>query len=75
MIKTWSSAEADDITCDNCGAEYEVTIRRFPAKDHDSFNCIHCDQLLQKLNDTAVPSFTLKKPGAPEKTLAVKNKT
>ena len=63
MIKTWSSGEAPDFTCTQCGSVYTVVIHRLPAKDSDSANCEVCGQVLKKWNDTRVPSFTLKQPG------------
>ena len=63
MIKTWTSGAAEDEACKNCGAVYEITIQRLPAKDSDHFNCEVCGTLLRKWNDTRVPNFKLRVNG------------
>ena len=63
MVKTWSSGEGEDATCEKCGSVYSVTIHRFPVRDKDSFNCTVCGHLMREWNDTACPSFKLKSHG------------
>lgn len=63
MVKTWSSAESGDVTCEACGSVYSVTTHRLPAKDRDSFNCIVCGNTMHTWNDTMFPSFELKQRG------------
>ena len=62
-MKTGTSAAAPDEVCPSCGTVYEVRIYRLSAKDHDSFHCEVCGNLMKKWADTKVPSYTLKKPG------------
>ena len=70
MTKTWSIEQAGETICRACGSVYNVTIHRFPTRDKDSFNCSVCGTLMQEWNDTACPSFELKRRG----TLPVKEK-
>lgn len=63
MVKTWSSGKGEDETCEICGSVYAVTIRRYPTRDKDSFRCVVCGNLMREWNDTAYPSFELKKRG------------
>lgn len=63
MVKTWNSGSGGEETCKTCNSVYEVTIRRYPQRDHDSFNCVVCGKLLRSWNDTASPSFRLKVRG------------
>ena len=63
MPKTWASESADDEICEKCGTVYAVTIRRFPVRDSDSFNCGVCDHLMNTWNSTAYPTYTLKELG------------
>ncbi|MET7014462.1 hypothetical protein ABXR19_09695 [Uliginosibacterium flavum] len=63
MVKTWTSGDGDDETCEKCGSIYSVIIHRLPARDSDSFTCEICGEILRKWNDTRVPSFTLKMAG------------
>jgi hypothetical protein len=59
MIQTGQSPLAGKFVCVNCGALYEVTIRRQPERDNDyeHFEC--CGQVMAEWNDTVVPSFKL----------------
>jgi predicted Zn finger-like uncharacterized protein len=61
MVQTWHKVPGDDFKCPHCGAVYEVTIYRFPAKDRDSVSCTVCEAEMVEWNDTVVPSFKLKK--------------
>jgi hypothetical protein len=63
MAKTWSTEQAGEVTCRLCGSVYGVTTHHFPTRDKDSFSCLVCGTLLQEWNDTACPSFELKRRG------------
>lgn len=63
MVKTWTSGDGADETCEKCGSIYSVKIFRLPARDSDSFTCEVCGDILRKWNDTRAPSFTLKMAG------------
>jgi len=49
-------------TCSNCGAEYDVTVRRLPMKDNDKEYCI-CGALLKSWNETNMYEYKLVKEG------------
>ena len=61
MVKTWNTGPGDDFACPHCGAEYEVTISRFPLRDSDSAECDVCEKTMNRWNSTSVPSYKLKK--------------
>lgn len=61
MVKVWDSAQGDDFTCENCGAEYATAVFRYPMRDSDSASCEVCKKVMAKWNSTSVPSFKLKK--------------
>jgi len=63
MVKTWASGQGGDVTCAKCGSVYAVTIRRFPHRDKDSYNCDVCGYLLDEWNSTSVPFYELKTRG------------
>lgn len=62
-MATWSTTKAPNVTCPHCGSEYEVTIRRFPVRDEDSFDCEVCGEEMNSWNDTACPTYRLIKRG------------
>ena len=47
------------IECTGCGQRYTRTIRKFPCKDSDGFNCVKCGKLIENWNSTTVPSFSI----------------
>lgn len=63
MVQTWKTGPGEDFTCPHCGAIYTVTIRRFPARDHDRASCEDCGKVMAEWNDTASPTFHLKTHG------------
>jgi len=65
MVRTWSTEQGRDETCEKCGSVYEVHITRFPGRDADKFNCDVCGHLMREWNDTESPSFRLKTRGTP----------
>lgn len=58
-MQTWTSEDAGVEICKNCGTQYSVTITRFPCRDHDTFNCTVCGDLLKEWNSTNSLSFSL----------------
>ena len=48
--------------CRDCGAVYEVTMRRNPARSHDWYNCAVCGRLLMEWDSSESPSFRLVGP-------------
>jgi transcription elongation factor Elf1 len=48
-----------DFKCPHCGALYEVYT--LPARDTGSATCDVCDQVMVRWNQTAIPSFWLKR--------------
>jgi hypothetical protein len=61
MVQTWKTGPGEDFTCPHCGAVYETTIYRSPARDKDSANCGVCRKVMHEWNSTAIPSYTLKR--------------
>ena len=61
MVQTWKSKEVGERACETpgCGAVYSVTIRRFPMRDSDSYDCDRCGRRLETWNSTSVPMFKL----------------
>ncbi|MET4663474.1 hypothetical protein ABIC17_000366 [Sphingomonas sp. PvP056] len=59
MVKTWSSEERADETCEKCTAGYRVTVTRYPMRDKDSFNCTVCGHLMDEWNSTESKAYTL----------------
>jgi len=64
MVQTWSSGRRSDITCPNCGAVFEATIKRIPHRDKDNFNCTECGERVAEWNTTELRSFKLIRPGS-----------
>jgi hypothetical protein len=60
MVQTWQQGKGDDFICE-CGALYEVTIRRLPFRENDSASCSVCGNVMQTWNSTEALSFSLKK--------------
>jgi hypothetical protein len=57
-----------NITCERCGAEYEIIEHRTPSSAQDSFQC-DCGETLMRQKEVAFYNFKLIKLGEePEKT-------
>lgn len=65
MPKTWSSEDVSTETCGNCGAVYQVKLRRVPMREKDYFDCQMCGTRMNEWNDTEYPVFTLIEPKEP----------
>jgi hypothetical protein len=45
--------------CENCGAEYEVTVTRLAMRDKDKEYCCVCGQLLRSWNEAKTYDYKL----------------
>ncbi|WP_072389481.1 hypothetical protein [Hyphomicrobium sp. CS1BSMeth3] len=59
MVQTWGTGDGGTASCKKCGAEYKVTVKRFPMRDSDKFNCEICGELMNEWNSTQVPMYEL----------------
>ena len=58
----WDEAEVGTELCRNCGAVYQVTLRRGARRTHDWYNCAVCGRLLMEWDSSDAPCFTLVGP-------------
>jgi hypothetical protein len=45
--------------CPRCSAVYEVTLRHFPMRDDDHFDCDVCGARIHSWNSSTVPEYRL----------------
>lgn len=58
-MKTWSQEQRENTTCEKCGAEYTVVMKRYPMRDEDKFDCVVCGHRIDEWNSTCSPVYTL----------------